>query len=152
MASWAEFKASAPELAERGRALLFRSGAGDGLLATVAGAGLPRVHPVNVEIVDGRLMVFVQAASSKLRDLEADGRYALHAHVDPAVPHEFLLRGRAREITDGPLRTRAVESWSFAASDGYVLFELGIEHALFGERADADSWPPHYTSWRRPPA
>jgi hypothetical protein len=148
MASWADLEASAPGLAQRGRSLLFRSGAGDGLLATVAGAGLPRVHPVNVEIVDGHLLVFVQAASSKLRDLEADGRYALHAHVDPAVPHEFLLRGRAQAITDEDTRRRAVESWSFAASDGYVLFELGIEHALFGERADADTWPPRYTSWR----
>jgi hypothetical protein len=139
-------------LAERGRSLLFRSAAGDGLLATVAGAELPRVHPVNVEIVDGRLMVFVQAASSKLRDLSADGRYALHALVDPTAPHEFLVRGRAQVISEGALRTHALESWSFAASDGYVLFELGIEHALFGERADADTWPPRYTSWRRPPA
>jgi dipeptidyl aminopeptidase/acylaminoacyl peptidase len=146
MASWADLEASAPRLAEQGRTLLVRGGGG-GMLATVAGSGLPRVHPVNVEIVDGRLMVFVQSGSSKRRDLSADGRFALHAHVDPSVPHEFLLRGRAREIPHGELRTRALEAWPFPAADGYVLFELEIERALFGERGDAEAWPPRYTSW-----
>jgi hypothetical protein len=152
MASWAGLHDSAPKIADEGRTLLFRTGAGEGLLTTVAGGRLPRTHPVNVGIVDGRLLVFVQAGSAKALDLAADGRYALHAHQDPAVPHEFLLRGRATLITDADIRDRAVASWPFAATDAYTLFELGIEHAIFGERGDADAWPPRYTSWRAPAA
>jgi hypothetical protein len=148
MASWGELQASAPEMAERGLGLLLRTGAGEGLLTTVAGDGLPRTHPVNVGIVDKRLMVFVQPGSAKARDLATDGRYALHAYMDPAAPHEFLLRGRAALVTDAEIRSRAVESWPFAPTDEYPLFELGIEHALFGERGDPDAWPPQYTSWR----
>ncbi|HEY7591096.1 MAG TPA: pyridoxamine 5'-phosphate oxidase family protein [Candidatus Limnocylindrales bacterium] len=135
-------------MAQRGRELLHRGGAGEGLLTTVAGEELPRTHPVNVGIVDGALLVFVQARSSKARDLAADGRYALHAYVDPAAPHEFLLRGRAVRVTDPGVRARAVQAWPFTADDSYPLYELDIEHALVGERASADDWPPRYTSWR----
>jgi hypothetical protein len=147
MASWEALATSAPEMAQRGRALLFRTGVGEGLFTTVAGAGLPRTHPVNVGIIEGRLLVFVQGGSAKARDLTADGRYALHAHQDPAVPHEFLLRGRAGLVADAGLRGRAASSWPFTAGDDYPLFELDIEHALFGERGDPDAWPPRYTSW-----
>ena len=148
MASWSEFEASAPEIAERGRALLFRTGSGEGFLTTVSGDNLPRTHPVNVGIVDGRLMTFVQRASAKARDLETDGRYALHAHQDPAEPHEFLLRGRATVLADTAPRARAAETWPFTVNDEYTLLELGIDHALFGERGDPDQWPPRYRSWR----
>lgn len=148
MASWSEFAASAPEMAASGEEALFRSGSGDGLLTTIAGAGLPRTHPVNVGIVGGRLMTFVQAASAKARDLSTDGRYALHAHIDPERPHEFLLRGRGTVITDATIRAAAAASWPFIPGDSYPLVELDIEHALFGDRADRDAWPPVYTSWR----
>jgi hypothetical protein len=148
MASWSEFEASEPEMAAAGHEALFRSGSGEGLLTTLAGAGLPRTHPVNVGIVDGRLMTFVQARSAKARDLLTDGRYALHAHLDPKRPDEFLLRGRATVIADATTRATAIASWPFSPDASYPLVELDIEHALFGDRADPDSWPPVYTSWR----
>ena len=148
MASWSEFQAAAPEMADAGKETLFRSGSGDGLLTTVAGDGLPRTHPVNVGIVDGRLMTFVQGTSAKARDLLTDGRYALHAHVDPDRPHEFLVRGRGTIVTDVFTRAAAVASWPFTPDASYPLVELDIEHALFGALPDADAWPPAYTSWR----
>ena len=114
----------------------------------MAGEGLPRTHPVNVGIVDDRLLVFVQSSSAKAKGLLEDGRYSLHAFQDPAVPHEFLLRGRASLIADGEARDRAVAVWPFTPGDDYPLFELAISHALFGERGDPDQWPPRYTSWR----
>ena len=46
------------------------------------------------------------------------------------------------------MRTAAAAAWSFEVDDGYRLFEFGVEHAIFGERASADDWPPVYTSWR----
>ena len=145
--SWSTFATAEPELAARGRALLERSGIGEGFLATV-GDGPPRIHPVHVRIVDGRLLTFVIAGSAKARDLSSDGRYALHAHQDPAVPHEFLVRGRAVPVTDASARAAAAAQWSFDADAGYDLYELSVDHAVFGERPSADDWPPVYHSWR----
>jgi len=147
MASWAEFETAAPEMAARGRELMYRSGDGEGMLVTVRGDSPPRVHPVNVGVVDGHLYTFVQAKSAKRADLETDGRYALHTHCDPQAPHEFQVRGRTRAITDEAIRGPIVANWFFNAKD-YPLFELLIDTALLGERPTADDWPPQYTSWK----
>lgn len=146
MASWRDFEAGAPDLAAAGRRALIRDGINQGLLATVRGTHLPRIHPVYVEIVNGRLYTFV-LRSAKRRDLEGDGRYALHAHQDPVVPTEFELRGRAWFVDNEAERDAAAEAWSFEVDEGYGLFELGIESALVGFRPSADDWPPRYASW-----
>ncbi len=147
MQDWATFAAADPEMAERGRALLYQRGDGEGFLATVAPNGLPRIHPLNVGVVDGRLLVFVQDRSAKARDLAANPRYALHAHQDPVGPSEFLVRGTARLITDADVRNTVARQWFFNVSDAYPLYELLIEQALLGERGP-DEWPPRYRSWR----
>jgi hypothetical protein len=147
MTDWNDLNAGAPELAAAGRQLLERNGAGEGLLATVRGDGPPRIHPVNVGWVDGHLLTFVIVGSAKAGDLATDGRYALHAHQDPAVPHEFQVRGRATAVT-GELRAAAAADWPFDIDDGYTLYELAIDHAILGRRASADDWPPVYSSWR----
>jgi hypothetical protein len=149
MESWSAFAAAEPEMAEKARALLYQRGDGEGFLATVAANGTPRIHPLNVGVVDGRLLVFVQDFSAKARDLAANPHYALHAHQDPAAPDEFLLRGEARLVTDAYVRATAASNWFFTVSDGYPLYELLIEHALLGERSP-DEWPPRYRSWRPP--
>jgi catechol 2,3-dioxygenase-like lactoylglutathione lyase family enzyme len=147
--SWHEFAAADPELATTGRRLLERSGVGEAFLATVRGDAPPRIHPINVAVVDGRLLAYLIVGSAKLADLDANGRYALHAHQDPAEPHEFQLRGHAREVADPAIRHAAAAAWPFAVDDGYRLVEFSIEHAVLGERADPDAWPPRYRSWRR---
>jgi hypothetical protein len=149
-ATWAEFAAAAPELAAHGDRLLHARGHGEALLATVRGDAPPRIHPVSVEIVDGRLYVFVIVGSAKVRDLEEDARFALHTHVDAASPSEFAIRGRAREVEDASLRAAVAAVWSFEADDGYRLFELGVGSALAGSRETADDWPPRYASWTAP--
>ena len=146
--SWMTFAEADADLASAGRRLLERSGSGSGLLATVRDGVPPRISPVSIGIVEGRLLVFVINDSAKDRDLLADGRYALHAHQDPDVPDEFQVRGQATEITDRTIREQAAATWTFEVDDGYRLFELGVEHALLGERASADDWPPTYRSWR----
>ena len=147
--SWGAFAAEEPEMAAKGRELLYKRGDGEGFLVTVAGdSGLPRLHPVNVGVVGDRLLTFVQDRSAKTRDLEADGRYALHAHQDPAEPHEFMVRGRARLVDDATLRADIARDWFFKVRDAYPLYELLIEHALLGERATTNDWPPRYRSWR----
>jgi hypothetical protein len=90
----------------------------------------------------------VLAGSAKAADLLVDGRYALHNHQDPAVPHELLVRGRAILVTDPAERARLVRDWAFEVpADAHVL-DLRIEQALLGERADPDAWPPVYRSVR----
>ena len=148
---WAAFAAAAPDLAADGRILLRRGGGDEGLLATVRGDAPPRIHPVSVGIVDGRLYVFV-LPSAKLTDLEEDGRFALHAHQDPAAPSEFSIRGRAVAIRDDAVRAAAADGWPFEVDETYRLFELQLEHAVIGRRPTADDWPPVYSIWAAPAA
>ena len=144
--SWDELEAAAPALAADGRRLLRRGDAEEGLLATVRADLPPRINPVSVAIVDGRLLVFV-LRSAKRTDLEVDGRFALHAHQDAAAPSEFSIRGRAVRISDPSIRDAAARVWPFSVDDGYWLFELRIEAAVIGRRPTADDWPPVYETW-----
>jgi hypothetical protein len=118
------------------------------MLATVRGDSAPRLHPVTVGIVDGGLYVFL-LDSAKRRDVVEDGRYALHAHQDPAAPTEFSVRGRARRVPEGELWDRVAAGWFFDVDHSYWLFELRMESAILGERT-ADEWPPRYTRWAAP--
>ncbi len=145
LATWAQFEADASELAAEGRRLLYARGDGEGLLATVRGEGLPRIHPVNVAVVADGLFVFVMAKSAKRTDLEEDGRFALHSHHDLAAPSEFAIRGRAR-IVDGAVRSQVAAGWAFEIDETYTLFELSVDAALLGQRS-VDEWPPRYRSW-----
>ena len=147
MVTWAQFEAGAPEIANEGRRLLDTTEDAKVLLATVRGDDLPRIHPITVAIVDERLYAFIIAKSPKKLDLELDGRYALHTHLDPAAPTEVALRGRARLVDATDERERVAVGWAFEVDDEYTLFEFSIEHALLGARATAHDWPPVYTSW-----
>ena len=144
MATWGELAAAAPELAEKGRRLLYRTGDGEALLGTVRGDEPPRIHPIAVGIVGDGLYAFI-LPSPKLTDLETDGRYSLHAYPDAAVPHELELRGRVRRI-DESKRASLADGWSWQVGDA-AAFEFLIDEALLGERDSRDDWPPRYTSW-----
>ena len=147
--SWAEFAAADPELATIGRSMLYRTGRGRGLLATVSGDQPPRIHPMSVAIVDGRLITFV-SRSAKRTDLLADGRYALHAYIDEAAPSEFSVRGHA-VLVAGEEARRLAADWYFETGDKYVPFELLVESVHYGGRPDADAWPPLFRSWSATP-
>jgi hypothetical protein len=144
MATWAEFAAKAPQIAEKGRALLYRTGDGEALLATVRGDDQPRIHPIAVRVVDRGLYAFI-LRSPKLTDLEQDGRYALHAYPDANVPHEFQVRGRVR-VVDRKTRDALAANWSFDVGSANA-FEFLIDEAVVGERESRDAWPPVYSSW-----
>ena len=145
LATWGEFAAAAPDIAASGRALLYRTGHGEALLVTVRSNHPPQAHPISVGVVNGGLYAFI-LPSPKLRDLEQDGRYALHAHFDPAVPHEFLIRGRVRPVDDQVTRAILAADWDWSVGNAPV-FEFLVEDALYGERASADDWPPRYVAW-----
>ncbi|MEO5985551.1 MAG: hypothetical protein ABIW50_00705 [Candidatus Limnocylindria bacterium] len=147
--SWATFSADAPELAEAGRALIHREAIGQAFLVTIRDSSTPRIHPVYVAVRDGRLVTFADGA--KRADLETDGRYALHTHIDSDQPSEFSVRGLARAV-EGPLRDELVADWYFDAGSAYGVFELLVERAVFGQRPDSDAWPPVYQSWKAGPS
>lgn len=144
--SWGDFEHAAPELAAAGRRLLYRDGIGQGLLATVRDDDAPRIHPIWFAIVDGRLYAFI-SRSAKRADLEQDGRFALHNHVDPDAPSEFSIRGRAHAVDDTAIRSAVAADWAFEADESYRLFELTVEAAVLGARSSPDDWPPKYASW-----
>ena len=78
MASWIEFKQQVPEMAEGARQLFYQYGVGLGFLATIRPDGGPRLHPICPIITDQGLYAFI-VPSPKRRDLDRDGRFALHA-------------------------------------------------------------------------
>jgi hypothetical protein len=146
MVTWSAFAAAAPDLAEAGRRLIYRREVGEALLATVRDDEPPRINPIYVAILDGRLLAFL-SRSPKQSALVDDGRYALHSHQDPSAPSEFLVRGQVRVVED-PQRAAAEAAWYFEVDETWVLFEFSIESAVLGERPDADAWPPIYSTWR----
>jgi hypothetical protein len=145
MVTWAEFEAAVPEMAAEGRRLLYARGDGEALLATVRDDEPPRIHPINVGIVERALYAFV-LRSPKRDDLERDGRFALHTHQDQAAPDEFSVRGRARPVADRTVRSAVAAGWYFTIDETYHLFEFSVEAALLGRRT-ADEWPPRYSRW-----
>jgi len=145
MVTWSELDAAAPDIAAEGRRLLYARGDGEALLATVRDDEPPRIHPINVGIVDGRLYAFL-LRSAKRVDMEQDGRCALHTHQDPTAPDEFSVRGRAQLIEDAEVRAAVGGSWFFEIDETYHLFEFSIESAVLGLRGP-DEWPPRYTRW-----
>jgi hypothetical protein len=144
MATWAEFAEQAPNLAEKGRTLLYGTGDGEALLASVRGAEPPRIHPIVAEVRDGALYAFI-LGSEKLTDLQADGRYALHVYPDAETPHEFMVRGRVRPV-EATRRTELAADWPWSVGDA-PAFEFLIQEAVLGERESRDDWPPRYSRW-----
>jgi hypothetical protein len=145
MASWADFEREAPPIAAKGRELLYARGDGEALLGTVAGDEPPRIHPINVGVVEGELYAFL-GPSAKQRDLESDGRFALHTHQDPGAPDELALRGHATRVDDTATRARIAKDWFFPPPDTYPLYAFSIESAILGLRGPTE-WPPRYSRW-----
>ena len=152
MASWAEFEAQAPELARRGRELLYQFRVPLGYLATVRADGGPRVHPFCPILHEGRLYGLI-GPSPKQRDLARDGRFAIHSFPVPDRDDEVYLTGRAAR-RDEPVLERAVRATYRATgggSDGIeALFEFDLAHALlstYKKRGEPDNWPPRYERW-----
>ena len=143
MASWSQFVTAAPLLAARVRALFEQHGQGLGYLATVRADGGPRVHPVVPVITDEGLFCFV-VRSPKRRDLERDGRYALHALPPEFGFEEAYLAGTAMPVADrGRVDDLARRCGAVPGAD-WRLFELHIEVAMVGRAG------PAYEIWHAP--
>lgn len=147
MATWAEFERQEHELAERGRALIYAGGSGFAFLATTRADGAPRIHPVSVAIGQGGMFITL-IPSPKVRDLEIDGRYALHSVPHGEEADEFAVTGRAALVADPARRAEIQVISENTIRDMDLVFELHLETALLGIFLPPDNWPPHYSRWR----
>ncbi|WP_353890601.1 pyridoxamine 5'-phosphate oxidase family protein [Micromonospora sp. WMMA1363] len=129
MATWSEFAADEPRLADGIRRLLQQYGPGLGYLATVRADGGPRVHPVSPVIADEGLFCFV-IDSPKRRDLERDGRYALHSFPAEESDDEAYVAGHARPVTDSARVARLARLHRATSQVDWRLFELTVDVAM----------------------
>lgn len=150
MATWAEFEAAAPELANKGKALLYQYGAPLGYLATVRADGGPRVHPFCPIVAEGSLWAYILTNSPKGADLRRDLRFALHALSPTDVDDEFFVRGHVESIEpSGDLKAAVIAAAvpATVGADEEQLFQLQIDRVLIANYAHRDQWPPSYERW-----
>jgi hypothetical protein len=151
MASWSEFAAAEPGLAERVRARL-EAGAHK-TLATIRADGAPRIAGNEAWIADGELWFGSMHRSARSRDLRRDPRFALHtASADPPDwPGDASLSGRAVEVDvgDTQLVARAMEGQEHVPTDPWHLYRADLTEVLFvalggdpPDHLDIEIWRP----------
>ncbi|GIE96357.1 pyridoxamine 5'-phosphate oxidase [Paractinoplanes rishiriensis] len=140
MASWSDFAAADPTLASGIQALLQQYGPGMAYLATIRRDGAPRLHPVSPVLTDQALYCFI-VASPKRRDLERDGRYALHSFPAEESDDEAYLTGRATRVQD-PVVIATLASTLRASPDvDWHLYELHVDSATLRHHGPAGAIP-----------
>jgi hypothetical protein len=153
LATWADFEATAPALAARGRALLYQYGPPLGYLATVRADGGPRVHPFCPVVTEGGLWAYVLRHSPKGADLRRDPRFALHALAPQDVDDEFFVRGRAEPVEPSETLKAAIIGAALPARVGAEeeqLFQLHLDRVLLATYTRRGQWPPTYDRWSAP--
>jgi hypothetical protein len=158
-ATWGDLSAARPDLAAKGRRLLYLGGIGLGFLATVRADGGPRVHPICPVLTESALFAMI-IPGPKLDDLRRDPRYALHGETFPPPDQDdaFYVTGTALEVSDPVLwehvalqmltERSMMERWP--GFESQVLFELRVERCLLTLTRAADGFPAGHTVWRAP--
>jgi hypothetical protein len=146
MASWSAFAQQAPELAEDAKGLFYQFGVGLGFLATVRPDGGPRLHPICPIVTDAGLYALL-VPSPKRRDLERDGRFALHAFSPADIDDECYLTGTAHPITDTKVWETVSDAYHHDPSQDETLFELDIDRCMIARYKHRGDWPPKYNVW-----
>jgi hypothetical protein len=133
MATWSEFAHAVPALAAGVRSAFHQYGPGLGYLATIRPDGGPRLHPVSPIVTDDGLFCCL-LDTPKRRDLERDGRYALHAYPPEDSDDEACVRGEAGRITDEAIVRRIAVLARATPQVAWQLFALDIDMALLVRR------------------
>ena len=136
MSTWSEVSAAAPELAAAVEARLRATK--HHVLATLRRDGSPRVSGTEVEIRDDGLYLGSMWQAVKARDLQRDGRFALHTNPGDGsmAGGDAKLAGVAVEVTDHP------------AAEEFHLFRLDVTEVVLtslhpeGDRLVIESWRP----------
>jgi hypothetical protein len=140
MASWSDFAAADPTLAADIRALLQQYGPGMAYLATVRADGAPRIHPVSPVITDEGLYCFL-VNSPKRRDLDRDGRYALHSYPPEETDDEAYLTGRAIPVRNPQVINDLADALRASLAVDWRLYELLIDTATLRRHGPVGALP-----------
>ena len=126
MASWSEFAAAAPALAERVKTRFDEHK--HKTMATIRKDGGPRISGTETQFEDGELFIGSMWKALKALDLQRDPRFAIHsATLDPDAPgwSEAKIAGIAHEIVE---REEVLRRNGEAANDGEShLFRLDLK-------------------------
>ncbi|AUG76903.1 pyridoxamine 5'-phosphate oxidase [Kitasatospora sp. MMS16-BH015] len=146
MTTWQDFEQQAPDLAPLVRACF--EAHKHHVLATVRKDGSPRVSGTEVAFLGADLTIGSMHGALKARDLQRDGRFALHAHPgDEAMKGgDAKLAGRAVELTD-PVDLMAYEAdYGDLPPGPYHAFRLELTEAVLTTVEDDQlvirSWRP----------
>ena len=133
--SWAQVEAEAPELAAAVRACFdVRKHC---TMATLRADGSPRISGTEVQWEGGELRIGSMPGALKARDLQRDGRVAIHSPtVDPPEGRESDWAGEAK------VAGRAVEQ----DGDGAHAFRIDLQEVVH-TRVEGDAL--RITSWHR---
>lgn len=148
MARWSEFESDAPELATLARRLL--DARKHKTLATLRKDGSPRISGTEANIVDGELMWGSMPRAVKARDLQRDGRFALHSGSDdpPEWPGDAKVAGRAEEIDDDDRKRAFLREQGGGDLGEFHLFRADIDEVVVTRVNDertklvVESWHP----------
>lgn len=142
--TWQDFLLARPAMAEFGQA---RISLGVMYLATLRADGSPRIHPITPFVSGGRLFAFMEPTSPKAKDLQRDGRYAMHSLVTDSdgTNGEFMIGGRATLLADDATRSLAVTGSPYQPKERYILFEFKLDRCLTNVYVDGN---PNVQRWQ----
>lgn len=157
MFTWQDFARERPDIASAGRAIFYQFGVGLAFLGTTRPDGGPRVHPMCPLLTDLGLYAFI-VPSPKQRDLQRDGRYAMHSFPCADNEDAFYVTGRASSADDGEARARlsaqfVAERLQFNVpppADDHLLFEFSVERCLLTNTSGHGDTSPEHTVWAAP--
>ena len=146
MATWQQFEEEAPDMAAAVRARL--EATKHHVLATLRRDGSPRVSGTEVAIVGGELTAGSMFGAIKAKDLQRDGRFALHANPGDGSMEggDAKLAGRAAEVVDPGVLARYVAG--VAPPEPFHLFVFDLDEAVLttlhpdGDRLVIETWRP----------
>ena len=153
MATWREFETEAPELATAVRARFVASR--HHVLATLRRDGSPRVSGTEVAFHGDDLTTGSMWEAVKARDLQRDGRFAVHANPGDGsmAGGDAKLAGVAVELGDEDKRAYSGGDAGGGEEDRgppgpYHLFRLDLHEAVLtslhpdGDRLVIETWRP----------
>jgi hypothetical protein len=139
MATWQQFTDEAPEFAEKilARFLANKSH----VLATVRRDGSPRVSGSEVDFHGPDIFIGSMLNAVKARDLQRDGRFAVHAYPGVEEGGDAKLSGVAVEVTD-PDEAKEIQG----NTDPCHVFRLDLGEAVLtwveGNALIVERWTP----------
>jgi hypothetical protein len=128
MATWEQFSSEAPDLAKAVRARF--EATKHHVIATLRRDGSPRVSGTEVDFFGPELIIGSMWQAVKAKDLQRDGRFALHSNPGDGSMEggDAKISGRATEVTDpGELRGFVDDRHP---PEPFHLFRLSIEEVV----------------------